>query len=80
LVAVDWYKEFNTISDCGFVRIVDNVLRSSRFFPVIADLWEASRKTGLCEKCHYSKVCTSEKKYSKGFGETCDSFIAPADR
>jgi len=81
VVAVDWFREFKSIPDSGFVRVIEEVLREARYFPVMADLWNASKKTGLCERCKYRNLCTPKKKYDKDFGETCDSCIpGPAER
>lgn len=75
VVAVDWFKEFKTIPDDGFVNLIDEVLRHTRFFPVIADIWAATKNVGLCDKCKYRNICDMKKKNEKDFGKTCGSCI-----
>ena len=75
VVAVDWFKEFEAIPDSGFVRVIDEVLREVRYFPVIADIWNATKKSGLCDRCDYKVHCSADKKRKKDFGKDCDSFV-----
>jgi hypothetical protein len=75
VVTVDWFREFNRIPDQGFVQVVDEALRVIHYFPVIADLWDAAKKTGLCDRCKYRNFCSAQKKYEKDYGKTCDSCV-----
>ncbi len=75
IVALDWHNEFKFLSNEGFIRAIDSVLRVTKWFPTIADITKALDNTGLCENCIYTNACDMEKKTAKDQGKTCDSFI-----
>jgi len=55
--------------------MVDSVLRTARFFPVIADMLAVVEVVGVCGKCQYRALCDDKKKMIKRNGLDCDSFI-----
>lgn len=76
IIADDWFRNFGEVPEAIFVNLIDDIIDTKKFFPVIGDVKDAMATMGLCSTCIYRENpnCDAAKKHRMNMGKDCGAF------